>query len=56
MNTSHEVPSRPISNRKFHAPGPRMSEGTGEVTRDCFLRHIRTLARLKIAEKYRPVK
>ena len=56
MNTSHAVPGRRISNREFHAGGPRKSESTGEISRDCFLKHIRTLARLKIAEKYRVVK
>ena len=56
MNTSHEVSGRPISDRKFHAESPRKSEGTGEISRDCFLKHIRTLARLKIAQKYRVVK
>ena len=56
MNTSHAVPGRPISNRKFHAGDPQKSGGTGEISRDCFLKHIRTLARQKIAHKYRPVK
>ncbi len=56
MNTSHEVSGRPISDRKFHAGDPRKTGGAGEIKRDCFLKHIRTLAQLKIAEKYRVVK
>jgi hypothetical protein len=56
MNTSQEVPGRPISNRKFHAGGPRKSGATGEIPRDCILKHIRTLVRLKIDQKYRALK
>ena len=55
MNTSHEVPGKPTSNRKFYAPAPRKTEGAGKINRDCVLSHIRTLARLKIAQKYRAV-
>jgi hypothetical protein len=56
MNTSHEVSGRLISDRKFHAGSPRMSRGTMEILRDCVLKHIRILARIKISEKYRVVK
>ena len=52
MNTSHAVPGMPISNREFHAGDPRKSGNGGGISRDCILKYIRTLARLKIAQNY----